>query len=102
MTSRFRFDDVALADIKHIADWYDGRALGVGTRFIEEVRRIADLVAVFPSAYVIAHRSVRKVHLHRFPYFIVYEVVDDEEFVILGVLADAQHPRQLLDRLGDA
>lgn len=101
MTTRYRFDEAAVADIERVADWYDQRAIGVGRKFIDEVRRVAELVAIFPNAYVVAHRTVRKVHVGRFPYFMVYEELDDE-FVILGVFADARHPRHLLERLGDA
>ncbi len=98
---RCRLTEHAENDIARVADYYDAQARGLGAAFIHEVRRVLDLVAGFPNAYQRAHGPVRKARIGRFPYFAAYEVFADE-FVVLGVFADAQHPDRLLGRLGIA
>jgi len=45
---------IAEADIREAVDWYDGRQLGLGTRFLDEVRdtfiRISLCLISFPAS----------------------------------------------------
>lgn len=94
-----RITELTENDIARVADHYDALTMGLGTMFIHEISRILVRVADFPFANARVHAGVRRVRIGRFPYFAAY-TVDRDEFVVLGVFAEPQHPRNHLTRLG--
>ena len=80
----------AQTDIKEAAQWYEMRELGLGTRFITEVRTTLQHIADNPLRFPLIDEDVRRALLHKFPYS-VYFVNESESVVIFAVIH--QHRR---------
>jgi len=78
-------------DIREAAQWYEEREVGLGVRFVREVRasleRIADERLTFP----IIEQDVRRALLHKFPYSI-YFVSEPDAVSVIAVLHQHRRP----------
>ena len=83
-------------DVRQAARWYDSQREGLGDEFIEEVLTIFDALAQNPLLHCRHHptKNIRWRYPHRFPYRIVYEVIEEERFVVIAaVVHAARHDR---------
>src|SRR5262245_31812289 len=83
-------------DVREAARWYDTQREGLGDEFIEEVLTVFDALAENPLLPCRRHptKNVRWRYPHRFPYRVVYEVIDGEQLVVIaGVIHAARHDR---------
>jgi mRNA-degrading endonuclease RelE of RelBE toxin-antitoxin system len=72
------------------ASFYDGRASGLGSRFLDEVARSIALIKQYPDTYPVAFGDdVRRIRLHRFPYRLVYRRRTDN--LVIYAVAHAKH-----------
>jgi len=87
--------DVEL-DVAEAAAWYEARQTGLGMEFVEEVIRVWDALAENPLLNCRRHptRNMRWRYPDRFPYRVIYEVLDAEHtIVVAAVLHAARHDR---------
>ena len=68
------FTPRASADIEEASRWYERERAGLGAEFQEELWRALDLLALTPEMGPVAHRDVRRILLHRFPYAVYYRL----------------------------
>jgi len=89
-------------DVREAAAWYDERQPGLGDQFVEEILRVYDSLAINP--YLNSRRHPRK-HIRwrfsdRFPYRVIYEIIEAENIVIVaGVIHAARHDQHWKKRL---
>lgn len=76
---------LAKADIEHEARWYDAQKPGLGTDFLDEVKRIIGVIAEQPLRYGVRFGNWRRANLRRFPHAVFYQILDDQP-VVFGVL----------------
>jgi plasmid stabilization system protein ParE len=89
-------------DTIRAADWYDGKQPDLGSDFIDEVIRVLDSLAENPLLNSRRHptKNIRWRYANRFPYRIVYEVIETERKVIVAALLHAaRHDREWLKRI---
>jgi mRNA-degrading endonuclease RelE of RelBE toxin-antitoxin system len=89
-------------DVAGAAEWYNVRQPGLGADFIEEIIQVWDQLRVNPLMSARRHpsKNIRWRYPDRFPYRVIYEVVDAEHTVIvLAVLHAARHDDQWRHRL---
>ena len=89
----------AAAELEEARTWYDGREVGIGDAFLQEVGAAMTRVSERPEAFPISFARMRKVMLRRFPYFLLYEVFPDV-VIVFGVIHGARDP-QVWMRRGD-
>ena len=89
---RIRFRPQARAEIRDARGWYEGRVAGLGRAFIAELDATLAFLQLHPKMFASVSEDgcVRRALLHRFPYSLVYEVMDEEEIVVLA----CRHVRQ--------
>lgn len=90
------------SDVAEAAVWYDSRREGLGAEFVEEVLSVFDTLAVNPLLNSRRHpnKNIRWCYPDRFPYRVIYEVIDAESnVVIVAVLHAAQHDRHWQHRV---
>lgn len=89
-------------DVADAAAWYDTRQEGLGGRFVEEVLRVFDALTVNPLPNSQRHprKNIRWRYPARFPYRVIYEVVEEDNTVVIAaVLHAARHDRHWQQRL---
>ena len=98
MSRALRVELEALEELREAAVWYESKRPGLGVELIEAVERTAERVREMPAAFpmVLEHPRVRRAHVRRFPYVIVFSVRED----VIHVLAYAHGKRRPLYWLG--
>lgn len=78
-------------DITKAAAWYDSQEDGLGAEFVEEVLRALDTLEANPLLYAGRHsrKNIRWLYPNRFPYRVIYEVLDAENTVVVAAVLHA-------------
>ena len=91
-------------DICTTAEWYNSKREGLGDEFAEEILSVFDALEVNPLLHSRRHdtKNIRWRYPKRFPYRVIYEVVDAERLVIIAaVLHTARRESVWRGRFGD-
>jgi len=91
MTWRIELRPAVVAEIDDAAEWYEGRAAGLGREFVREVNAAIATLHTNASLPRLRHRTkgVRWIFPRRFPYRIVYRI-EAESVVIMALLHAAR------------
>ena len=78
-------------DVAAAAHWYDFQQAGLGDEFREEVIRVLDALAENPLLTARHHplKNIRWRYPERFPYRIIYEIIESEQTVIVAAVLHA-------------
>lgn len=79
--------DEADGDAVAAANWYEQQRSGLGDDFCDEVERAFTLIRHDPFRYARVEFArvegdVRRLVLRRFPYLVVYQILDDQVLVL--------------------
>jgi hypothetical protein len=88
---RVRFARLASGEAEDIAAWYDSHEVGLGDSFRTELGAAVDIIGATPRLHAVVFAQMRRAFLHRFPYFLLYEVFATE-VVVYGVIHCARDP----------
>jgi toxin ParE1/3/4 len=89
-------------DVAEAASWYEAKQAGLGAEFVGEVIQVWDALAENPLLNARRHprKNIRWRYPERFPYRIIYEVVEAEQVVIVAaVIHAARHDRHWQNRI---
>ena len=89
-------------DMAEAAAWYEARQEGLGSEFTEEVIQVWRALGENPLLNCRRHptKNVRWRYPERFPYRIIYEVLEAErKVVVAAVLHAARHDRHWQNRV---
>jgi len=86
-----RFSPLAERELADAIEYYEQQKSGLGSEFLEEVRRAVLFLAKYPEAAPQVRGSIRRFVLPRFPYSLLYRTLESGRFRILAV---AHHKRQ--------
>ena len=92
----------AQGDIAEAAEWYEARQAGLGTEFREATIQVFDALADNPflNCRQPARPHIRWRYPQRFPYRVIYEIIESENLVVIAaVLHAARHDRHWKKRL---
>ena len=84
---------LAQLDIEAAALWYEARLAGLGGRFVEELDRCLESIAVNPEAYPVVHRETRRALLRRFP-FAVFYLWRDQTVTVISCMHTRRDPQR--------
>ena len=78
-------------DIAKAADWYESRSVGLGDEFVAEVLQIFEDLEVSPLHNCRQHptKNIRWRYPKRFPYRVIYEVLESERLVVTAAVIHA-------------
>jgi hypothetical protein len=100
MASKLRYHPLFDCDVREAAGWYDRRSPGLGNAFIEVVRGSVSDVIEDPGRFALSPAGCRYIRLPRFPYVVLFDVVDDE-LLLLAVLHTARSMDKWRERSGE-
>jgi hypothetical protein len=93
-----RFHEAGDAELAEAVAYYDGKAEGLGDRFLAEVKAATRYIERYPEIAPIIEDGVRAKVLVRFPYSLMY-VVEEHELHIVAVAHQSKRPGYWADRL---
>jgi toxin ParE1/3/4 len=89
----------AETDIREASEWYEERELGLGGRFLDELRGTFTRIARMPLQFPSIGKGLRRALLKRFPYAIYFVPRDDSTCAVLAVLHQRRNPNIWKKRL---
>ena|ERR1041385_637102 len=93
-----RYHDAADAEFTEAVAYYDGKASGLGDRFLAEIKAATAYIEQYPEIAPVIDLGVRGKTLNKFPYSLMY-VVEPEEMFILAVAHQSKRPGYWADRI---
>ena len=87
---RAHFLTPASQEFLEAVDYYEGQAPGLGKDLILDVEGSLNLIFEFPNLGSPGPAGTRRIHLHRFPYSLVYRIEPE----VLRVIAFEHHRRR--------
>ena len=93
-----RFHEAADAELTEAVLYYDGKASGLGDRFLADVKAATRRIEQYPEIAQVVDLGVRAKVLVNFPYSLMY-VVDPDELFIVAVAHHSKRPAYWADRL---
>jgi toxin ParE1/3/4 len=90
MTREVGLHPAATQELIDAADYYDLESPGLGAAFVDDFERAARDAAQYPEASPIALDPARKKQMVRFPYSVIYSLLEDDVLVV----AVAHHRRR--------
>ena len=87
----------AAVELQIAATFYEGEAVGLGVRFLEEVEAALDRLRTHPEIGAPA-ASFRKLVLKKFPFSLIY-ALEENELVVVAVAHHRQRPGYWKGRL---
>lgn len=88
----------AAVDIREARSWYSDISPRLGAQFMAALDKAVALASEHPELYSLAHKTLRRALLARFPYALYY-VVTADHIVIFGVLHQARDSDLIKSRL---
>src|ERR1700722_16440694 len=102
MNWRVEFRPEVEQDVAEATAWYESRQPGLGAEFVEEIIRVWDALAESPLLNCRRHpaRNIRWRYPERFPYRVIYEVIETQQTVVVAaVLHAVRHDHHWQKRL---
>jgi len=93
----YGFHSEAAAELEAVLAYYDGEQAGLGRKFLAAVARAISQIRMFPNASPKVSRRSRRCRTRRFPYGLVYQVLDGE-IRIIAVMDLRRKPGYWRDR----
>jgi toxin ParE1/3/4 len=85
-------------DIKEPYDWYEGKAIGLGDDFVNELESAIEAVTVLPDTWPNFLKGFRRFLLKRFPFSLIYRASKDRIYIV-AVMHNSRKPGYWVDRI---
>ncbi|MBF2002311.1 MAG: type II toxin-antitoxin system RelE/ParE family toxin [Synechococcales cyanobacterium M58_A2018_015] len=92
------FHPLAEQELLDAATYYEEQKLGLGLEYLEEVEHAVNFLSRYPESGPEVRGSVRRLTLPKFPYSILYRLLEDDQIRILAVAHHKRRPQYWLDR----
>jgi uncharacterized protein Yka (UPF0111/DUF47 family) len=98
MSFTIELTDEAREDVTIAVKWYDGQKEGLGDLFIEYLDNSLEKIRNYPTAYKKIYRQVRQSAMQKFPYVILFKIVD-EVITVHCIFHTSLNPKKKIKRL---
>ena len=95
---RVEFHHSTVDDVNEAASRYGRARAGLDAEFRAEIDAVVERIARNPAQFPVVETQIRRCIVHRFPYSVLYRVVDADCVRILVIRHHRRHPQFGLDR----
>ena len=92
---KIEFKQEAKAEIVDSFFFYEGKRIGLGKQFINELEQILQLISLSPGLFPKHRRGLKKAIIRRFPFIIIFEI----EKAVITIYAVFHTSRNLAKRI---
>jgi plasmid stabilization system protein ParE len=98
------FHPGALAEIERARDWYEERRPGLGADLVDEIERVLARLDEAPMSFARSpeSRAAYRASLARFPYWMIFAVLDDGDVLVVAVAHARRRAGYWRRRIGKA
>ena len=94
-----QWSEAAGSELEEAIRWYDEQLFGLGDRLLLEVVAALALIERFPLAWNPLSMRTRSHRLNRFPYSVVYTVLEDGGLIVVAFAHQHRMPEYWQGRL---
>ena len=94
----FEYHPAVADELEEIRDYYETKSVGLGNAFVDELERQLLTIAAMPSRWMIVQEDLRRALMKRFPYVILFSVIDCKAIRVTVVKHEKRHPAFGLSR----
>ncbi len=91
-----KYSAKAKENIREVVIWYNLQKPGLENDFLASLELSVANLKINPTQYQKYSREIRSVVLKRFPYRVIYKIIDDD--VIVGVFHTSRNPKLIRKR----
>lgn len=91
---KIKFSFKAKKEFINSAKFYEGRVVGLGKRFKQEIRNQLDLIQNNPKSAELKYKDIRVLVIKTFPFTIHYKI-EKEYIVIVAIFHSSRNPEKL-------
>ena len=92
MAYKVQLQDEAILDLRDIYEWYEAKRKTLGDEFLDELENSISEISLHPLHYFKINDYLRRYHMKRFPYIIIFETESSTIF-ITSVTHTARRPK---------
>jgi len=89
---RIEYHPAIETELAGIRDYYNKRSQNLGDDFLNEFERHVLRIAAMPTRWMIIRGDTRRALMRRFPYVILFRVVDGSSIRITVIKHECRHP----------
>jgi hypothetical protein len=98
MSFNIELTDEAKEDAALGVKWYDEQKEGLGDLFIEYLDNTLEKIGNYPTTYKKIYRQVRQAAMQKFPYVILFKIVD-KVITVHCIFHTSQNPKKKIKKL---
>ena len=87
-----QYHPLTASDFNSALLYYNRQRPGLGEEFRSEIYTAIDRVRFNPYQFPIVERDIRRGFVHRFPYAVLFRVINDETLRVLVIRHHRRHP----------
>lgn len=98
MSRHTSFRRAARDDVRAARDWYEERRPGLGAAFVQRLEACIAQIERNPDIAPIVDEETRRAQLRRFPYVVYYEMLSNDDILVLAVWHGRRDPEGWKER----
>ncbi|NJL40940.1 MAG: type II toxin-antitoxin system RelE/ParE family toxin [Leptolyngbyaceae cyanobacterium RM2_2_4] len=92
------FHPLAEQELLDTASYYEEQSQGLGLEYLADIESAINLLVRYPATGMVVQGSIRRLILPKFPYSLLYRIVDGDLIRILAVAHHKRKPQYWIDR----
>lgn len=92
------FHPLAQQELIDAVAYYENQKPGLGQDYLKEVENAVKFLTQYPKASYKVSASVHRLNLPKFPYFLLYSLVEDTQIRILAIAHHKRKPLYWINR----
>ena len=86
------YHPLTASDLNSAVSYYNLQRLGLGEEFRTEVHATIARIRSSPLQFAVVEREIRRAFVHRFPYSVLFRVVNEETIRVLVIRHHRRRP----------